>query len=377
MKRIYIIIPLLCFSTYISQAQNDSLKFSLDKIKVNFAVPDLPAFKAMGTEPSSLLRPSTTEAFSAILPQFWSNGQGILPKSLAFEAAPFYIAHQKDNVPMTLSSYIQNKFWKSFRISVGTASDSTKKEPGAIKLGFGLRFSIIDKGDLKSDINYLTEEANFFEDKATFNGYARIYARENKIDDIKKAMQDDSTLEVKIKEFVKVKYAGIIFSKSEIIKNTKKFIENYKKKNWNAEKLDIAFALVTRSPDQFTSNLKFNKLSSWITYARPCKDWGQLLIGGNFSNATVFSDKEKKDLNFNEVSLSSRLYVGSNDLKGFVEGQYMYKGFDSSKNWFVYVGGETAIMNGFWIHFYGGYQAGDTVSQVVSSLDFRFTLPEK
>lgn len=376
MKYTYIIIIILYAGVTSSRGQDNS-KFLLENIKVNFAVPDLPAFKAMGTESSNLLRPSTTEAISAILPQFWSNGRGVLPSSLAVEIAPFYVAHQKDNLPMTLMNYIDNSFWKSFRISLSTSSDSTQKEPSAIKLGLGLRFSIINKGDLKSDIKYLENKANLSMNRAVFNGYKRNYARINNIDDIDEAIRNDNTLEDKIKEFVKLNYNLDILTNSEIMKNTEKFIKDYKQKNWNAEKLDIAFALVTRSPDQFTSNLKFNKFSTWITYARPCKDWGQLLVGGNYSNASAFSDKEKKDINFSDWSLSSRMYVGSNNFKGFIEAQYTYKGFDSSKNWFTYLGLETVVMNGIWLHLYGGYQAGDTVSQVVSNLDFRFTLPEK
>lgn len=369
MKKIYIVIGILLLSFDDAKAQGDHKDFPLNKIKINFAVPDLPAFKAMGTEPSNLLRPSTPEAFSAILPQFLINGQGVLPKSMALEFAPYYIAHQKDK--LTLGEFLKSKTWESFRISIGTSSDSTKKEPGAIKLGLGLRFSIINNGDLKYDTGYLNKMGEIFADEA--DKRLKFFAEFNKINNVPFQSLNDASWVTKRDKYIDDK----INEEKDTEKALEKLKEDYKQKNWNAEKLDIAFALVTRSPDQFTSNLKFNKFSTWITYARPCKDWGQLLVGGNYSNASAFSDKEKKDINFSDWSLSSRMYVGSNNFKGFIEAQYTYKGFDSSKNWFTYLGLETVVMNGIWLHLYGGYQAGDTVSQVVSNLDFRFTLPEK
>ena len=371
MKKLFIFSYILCY-TFSAYSQNsDTLKFPFDKIKINFAVPDLPAFKGMGTEASNLLRPSTTEAISAIIPQFWGNGQVSLPKSLAFEVAPYFLAHQKDSLNITLADFLQSRFWQSFRLSVGTAPDSVKNEPSAMKLGLGLRFTIKDKGDLKYNTDFLIEEAKLFSAEA--DEVIRFKSEFLKINNKTfRDLSNDSTLNANCDKYINGKIQNSIITKHlSVLK------ERYKKKYWNSEKFDVAIALVTRSPDQFAANLKFNKLSVWATYALPCNDWGQLLIGGNFSKASTYSDKEKKSIDFNQKSLSGRLYVGSNNLKGFVEYQNMYNGVDKSKNNFFTLGGETTILNGIWLHFYGGYQSGDKIKQVISSLDFRFTMPEK
>jgi hypothetical protein len=344
--KFFIYILLFSISFKLIAQDSESQKFPFNKMKLNFAVPDMPAFKAMGTEASNLLRPSSPQALSIIAPQFWSSdlNKTILPKNIALEISPILLSQHNKKVPISLNKYLNNKIINSFRISLGTSRDSTKKQPNATKLGVGFRITLVDKGDFNTSLKGLYDEATILAEWAE--------------EELKNPNADKS----------------IFFNKK--LQDLK---EKYKEENWNASKLDVAFAFVGRSSDQFTSNLKPDKVSFWITSAEKCKDWGQWLNGINYSYASnIYSEKDKKTINFPQFSYSSRLFIGSNDLKGFIEGQYMYNGFDKSNNGFANIGGEFTLGNsGIWIHCYAGYQHGDNLKQVIGNLDFRFSLPEK
>lgn len=346
MKATNKILVLLFLSFKLSAQDAETTKFPFNKMKINFAVPDMPAFKAMGVEASNLLRPSSPQALSVIAPQFWnSTTKSVsLPKNFALEVSPILLSQANKKVPITLNKFLQNKVLNSLRISIGTSQDSTENQPKASKLGVGFRITLMDRGDFNTNLNALYNEGQVLKDWAAEE-------LENPNAD-KKAFFEKKLQEVK---------------------------DDFKEQNWNATKVDFAVAFVGRSEDQFASGLKFNKFSSWLTIASKCQDWGQWLNGINYSYAeNIFSEKEKKNIAFSQFSYSSRLFVGSNELKGFVEGQYMYNGFDKSNNGFLNLGGEYALGNsGIWLHCYAGYQYGQTVKQVIGNLDFRFSLPEK
>ena len=57
-KIVYFFVCIGLLQMQIVQAQ-DNDKIELGKLKLNFAVPDMPAFNVLGTEHSNLLRPPT------------------------------------------------------------------------------------------------------------------------------------------------------------------------------------------------------------------------------------------------------------------------------------------------------------------------------
>jgi hypothetical protein len=428
MKKIFFAILIASVYSVCSFGQTDTtLRFPLNKMKVNFAVPDIPAFKSLGIEPSKILRPSTPEALSVIIPQFMNNGNVVLPSSFALEASPALLinAHKKE-LP-TLNTFIKQRALNSLRISLATGKDSTKSQPNAMKLGLGLRLSLINKGDLKYDKGFIAKKGMILSDiaKEDFED-DDLYMKKNKMNVV--AFQNANIPDSVVHEFaqklriyqlindikmdsvmnisneninIELRKNGISLENFQEVKdNNKKLIarlkgksyqdkqaiylqqlqelkEEYKRNSWNAERLDIATSVVWRSPDNFAKSLEYNSVSFWATYAKPCKTWGQWLLGLNISNSIILNEVTKVSKDFTQVSLSSRLYAGTNEMKGFIEGQYVYNEFNKSDNYFLQIGGEYAIRDGIWLQAYGGYQKGNTISQVVSNLDFRFTLPEK
>ena len=97
------------------QSQEDT---SLVKnLRLNFAVPDMPAFQLLGTNPSHILRPSTPREFAVMASDFGLNNDFALPSSFAAEIAPF-ILFKSNN--LTLSEYDKHSELYSLRVSVGT-----------------------------------------------------------------------------------------------------------------------------------------------------------------------------------------------------------------------------------------------------------------
>jgi len=140
------LIPILTFS----QNSDTSL---VKHYRLDFAIPDQPAFSIMGGTPSDILRPSNTKELSASISEFYNGGSLIIPKSFALEGAPFLIA--KSN-KLTLEDFDKNKILYSLRISIGTGSETIEGNT-RMNLAVGARVTLFDKGDLKSDIKYRKE----------------------------------------------------------------------------------------------------------------------------------------------------------------------------------------------------------------------------
>lgn len=369
MKNIIIITCLLIVHSTFAQNQ---IKLSKSNFGIDYAIPDLPAFKAIGFEPSDILRPSSSKEFSVLLPQFYNNKKVNLPNSFAVELAPFQIFNSKKII--TLDEYLKNKIINSLRISVGINADSTEKEPKARKLGVGLRISIIDKGNFEQNRSFLKEEGEILR---------KSLLKDVEIEDSFKVANQirlaDNIPENLNKEFIKYKEGKYKDFYPEELEKLKKM---YREKYWNAEKLDVAFALSSRSKDELIKNLKYNKFSTWVTYAYPINRWGQLLIGytGAYNNNLYMSDI-KKEISYWQNSINLRAYGGTNKLKGYLEGQFKTKELDISNSTQVILGGEYNIIEsyGVWLNFYIGIRKNTNVSdsQFVSNFDLKFALPEK
>lgn len=372
MKNSFLIIIIL-ISFNVAYTQDANNKVSLDDLRINFAVPDLPAFKGMGFEPSNILRPSDIKKLSIIVPQFVENGQAILPKSFALEVSPFLLI--KSNQLLTFDEIQNKQFLKSIRISVGTSRDTTVKLPNATKLGLGLRFTALDKSNIEMSSELLKQERELIL-------YPELITEVKLEDEFKKSkginLADDLTVaqQKEFDEFKEPKIAEMIASNKKKLASLK---ESFKKLYWNKQKLDFAMSYVLRSSDQFIGNLNFNKLSFWGTYAIPVDKWGQLLIGANSNNSNLFNEKLNTNDNYWDTNINARLYAGSNKFKGYCEYQNTFNEFNITNSNLFFVGGEFNIVDGFWINFYVGVRkkATDASSVFISNFDMKFTLPEK
>ncbi len=344
----------------------------LEKVKLNFAVPDIPAFKALGVDPSFILRPSAVADFAFMVGSFAGNGFSTIPKDVAIEVAPGLLIKPW----YTLQDYREKaglRLLTKTRISLGT---NENEETKVNDISVGMRTTIFDKGDFR--LNEAFQKENIFakmeflqtdlskrlrivQTKIGIGAFANLPPeRQQEIrDSIFSAVQTD---------------AGYILD--TVVKNS---IAKYKKENWNASRMDFAYALLLRSPDSLIGKIKLNKHSFWTTIAiKPGakNSWAQLLLG---INDAVYKENDKW---FNEFTGNLRFYGGTNKFKGLFEVQYQNKNIAANltkSTLFTQLGVEVSFFNGMWIQFSTGIintLEGDNKSALKSNLNLSFSFPE-
>src|SRR6187455_1012027 len=86
MRKVFLLLTMAASSIVSFSQDIDSL--TLSHLRVNFTVPDMPAFKTLGTDPSNLLKPSTPQALAVSLSTFVQNTELIVPDGFAIEISP-------------------------------------------------------------------------------------------------------------------------------------------------------------------------------------------------------------------------------------------------------------------------------------------------
>jgi hypothetical protein len=408
MKKIHL---LLLFGLFIlggasrTIAQQDSTL--MERFLLDFSVPDMPAFKALGTDPSSILRPSDVKKFAAMLSPFHSNGKGVIPKNFALESAPWKAASKG----WSLHDYNTDP-WKRFlyrsSFSLGAVEDATV---APMKVGVGYRVSFLSK---KADIYRAAEVRNKIFGRDGTQAFIDIYTQLtnhwvnhvvtptpspasaptyyqdhrdefagflSNIEDYLASHPDpvlQQTFDQLIAQFA-AENPDIDLS-AEVLKdivqeygkNIDTFIEEYKARNWNATRFDVALAWVGQSTDSLIKHAEFSSLSLWLTAALRMHQGGQLLIGINPVLPRSQNDSSKFTFAGN-----LRYYLGTQDFRGFLETQYKYRKNEVlDKALLINLGAEFRIGSNFWLVASTGlenYLAEDNpLSKLVSGIDIRY-----
>jgi hypothetical protein len=156
-------------------------------------------------------------------------------------------------------------------------------------------------------------------------------------------------------------------------------MQDFKKKNWNAPRMDVAYALVMQSPDSLIGSIKLNKHMMWFAWAfRPGRNNrnSQFIIGMNNS---LYKAEGKF---YNEFTGNFRFYIGKNRLKALAEAQYQnidHPMIGRTETLYSQVGVELAIYKSIWLHFGTGFLNaldGTAKSQLISNLNLYLTFPE-
>jgi hypothetical protein len=348
-------------------AQNPVNDPFVNQYRTNLAAPDISAYKALQIDPSKILRPSNTKEISLIVGDLFRNGNILIPEALGIEIAPWLLASRK-----TLAEYRQSsmvRFLHRTSFSVATKRDNAGDFTS--RIAFGVKTSFVSKeGDVKMDTKRLEE---IFRRQAitlkTRNEYLMNFLKEKGYTPDK---MDNPEVQAEFDTYVKER-----FNEEEPLNEyISKVVEDFKQKNWNHRRLDIAFTFTGSSRDTTinlppSNELRYETLSLWATAALPVKKWGQLLIG----TQAEFVPERKDSLQF-QIALPVRLYAGTNRIKGFAETQVTFT--DTWNNYLFNAGTEFNIRDGFWINLSAGISTSDFENPVmVSHFDIRFTIPEK
>ncbi|MEJ7678401.1 MAG: hypothetical protein WKG06_11185 [Segetibacter sp.] len=169
-------------------------------------------------------------------------------------------------------------------------------------------------------------------------------------------------------------------SQKVFLEELAKLKEDYRKKYWNATKLDFAAAILSSSPDSLVKNIRFNRAELWLTWAQKVGENGQFLLGANAKTVKNLLDTVKATQNnsYFNLSIPARYLLGTNRVKGFVEGQYSYIGELKENKFLLNLGAELNIIDGVWVNVYGGLDYNKSVGSTtfVTNFNLKLTLPE-
>ena len=336
---------------------------------LDFTVPDMPAFKALGSDPSNILRPSDIQKFGVMMSAFRSEGSTVIPKSFSLEVAPWKLMNNNWTIDKyrtkTLNRILYNS---SFSLgTVGGGEDNTARN-----VSVGLRTTLISK---KADIirspvvdKIYNEQRGVLHERNTVK---EQWANDNQYDP---ALLTDEQ-EAEFNEFWTV-YAA----ETETYTNTEAYVSAFNAENWNGSRLDFAVAWVGASPDSLVKNVHSDNFQVWATAAiKPGRNnnHGQLLIGANFQRPRTLSGESKANAMFTG---NVRYYEGTKNFRGFLEFQYSTEQQTKIQKALLNIGAELRVRSEFWIVFSAGvddiFEDG-AGSSLVSSVDIRYSYNRK
>ncbi|MGC3945740.1 MAG: hypothetical protein QM762_14665 [Chryseolinea sp.] len=380
MNKVFVLLMVLG-SLLSSHAQNiDSL--TLSHLRVNFTVPDMPAFKTLGTDPSNLLKPSTPQTLAVSLSSFVQGTSLVVPEGFAIEVSPALLLNTNRTL-QHLSAYAKRAVLNSFRISLGSSTDTTLSRSGR-NLAVGFRVSLINEGDFATDVEQHKKVAAAL-------GDFRVHVRETsrlKFASLKNidSSQPDWDTAIAVHGVWKKEFDEYLASEEEesqrlFMQKLKELKSEYKKVNWNAKKLDVALAILYSSPDSLVKNIRFNRADFWLAGALRTGRNSQFMYG---LNARTFKDlkngsEQGSEKTYFNISVPARYLIGTNRLKGFGELQYSFDNLEERTRFLINLGSEINVVDGLWINFYGGldYDTDTGDGSLVTNFNIKLTMPER
>jgi hypothetical protein len=357
---LFSMLSFACFS--VAFGQTDTIKAGWGNL--DFAVPESPAFQILGVSPDNILKPASVKAIALSLGNYFVTNGPIIPKSLSVEISPLLI-----NGKATLRQYNNNKFFYRMRLSVATVT----QQNGGYGVSEGLRFSIIDETDLRTNKEFMSELMRIVTMTADARGkaiasYAKIHPEDPTF---LTRLDTDTVLQKEINILALQFYSSDQLDETAISRSRTKI----KNQLWNKTIWDAGVAILQTSTDSLISNLKFSQAGAWTSVGLP--GWGhasfsqnaQFLLGANIS----VKDSVKWQTN---ASFGVRFYYGSNNVKGYLQGQYSYQ--NSLSSYTASMGCQFNITNGLWGMF--------TINLIVNNkgkvsyqpgINFGFGTPEK
>jgi hypothetical protein len=354
-----------------------------DYYLLNFSVPDMPAFKAFGKEPSDILRPSDIQKFAVMMSPFYSNQQGVIPKNFALEFSPWKLASRS----WTLDSYKGSRaFLYNSSFSIGALRDSGTYNS---KVSLGYRFSLLSRdadilrGARSVVLPYLTQSIASL--SALINYWVIKVAKppiderggyfDRHQDEFWQWLANPGTIS---DPTAQAEYNALgVTSLHQIDQRADSLIEIFKKEHWNASRFDGAIAWVLESADTLLGNARSSSFHLWATYALAVHKGGQLLMGTSLARLREIEGEVPTQINVN-----LRYYLGTSSFRGFVEGQYRnYNVEHRNDAVLVNLGAELRISNSFWVQASAGLQnylsETEPFNRLVSSLDVRYAFNRK
>jgi hypothetical protein len=341
----------------------------VDDLLLDFSVPDMPAFKALGSDPSNILRPSDIKKFGVMMSAFRSEGSTVIPKSFSLEVAPWKLTKNHWTIDKYRANALNRILYNS-SFSLGTVGGG--EDNIARNVSVGLRTTLISK---KADIIRSPVVDKIYNEQRDVLHERNTVKEQWAID-----KQYDPALLTDEQESEFADFWTEYASQANIYTNTDDYVTAFNAENWNGTRLDFAVAWVGASPDSLVKNVHSDNFLVWVTAAiKPGKnnDHGQLLIGLNFQRPRTLEGESEAN---STLTGNLRYYEGNKNFRGFLEFQYSSERQTKIDKGLLSLGAELRVRNEFWIVFSAGvddvFREG-AGSSLVSSVDIRYAYNRK
>ncbi len=375
MKYTLLLLVLFTLTKLLTAQDLDSSKIKAGWGTLNFSVPQAPALIALGASTDNLLKPTSVRAAAFSIGNYLLTNGSVIPKDLAVEISPMLL-----NSKVTLYDYNKHKFWYRSRLSLGSQQSTAT---GSFELSEGLRFTLIDKTDLRTNKVFLNKLQTYLINDAVSLADARkpflnddrfkiLLEKYNIItpQNLNDALADDSKADL-IKAFND--YVDELNSTRGIPPDyVEKLRDKVRDSLWNAPIWELAAALVETSPDSLIQDIKtVNKFDVWSTVGLPVMSKGQILLGLKYEGAKDSINQWQSNL-----SLGFRFYYGANDVRGYVQAQF--DRVNKENTGMADAGCEFTITNGLWANAGASFKLlPDGNTSFVPQLSIKFGTPEK
>lgn len=307
---------------------------------LNYAVPESPAFKLMGTDPSNILRPTSIRTAALSLGNYLLDSGSVIPKNLAVEFSPFSFGN--------LSLYDYNndgfkRFWYRTRFSFGTVVGSN----GSYSMAEGVRLTLWDQTDLgtRPELNEFLKQMAIKESDCRDDALTEYIQQHH-------AKRDSVIQQLRNKDSVITRAITILESQIRTQKyqsgldSLTKLRDSIATSLWNQHIIQLGLAVSEQSRDSLVKNASVNKVALYATGGLPLGKNGQLLIG--VTEQAIDSAANW----YSNLSVGGRAYLGENSVKGYAELQFT--DVHGNTSWYGALGVEFSIGAGIWANFTGG-----------------------
>jgi hypothetical protein len=324
-----------------------------DLYRLDLAVPEAPALSLLNVDGSKLLRPSEVRELAVQASRFvGSNGSLAFPKDLAVEVAPGLLIGGRR---LSLAGYRKNRVWYMTRVSVATGRDTANRAA----LGVGLRLSLVNRADARLNPTVMAQVDSALAEVNDLYTQALL--------DCLRKRPPGERQEIK---FCPLNPADSAQAQS-IVDSLTALHRHWEERTWNALVWDVAIGSRMLAADSVGDELRAREGAVWSTLGLPVGSWGQLLMGGKA--ATVRDDAIGDWMG--SLALSSRLYLGTNRYKAFLEAQ----GTAQEKlgpQWLLNSGAEAHLRDSIWASLSAGVnRAGAGDSRLVGRFLLRIAVP--
>ena len=334
---------------------------SASAYRVNFAIPDAPAFDLLRVDPSRILRPQSVREVAVAFSGFQSgSGAFRLPQSLAVEFSPGLLI---GGDRLTIDDYRRgDPWWYRLRVSVAAQRDSDEASTPA-RMALGLRLSLIDDSDPRWNSAELLDVGDMVTRINDVAAGARRRIGVSSFDTLPESEADACRARGGIAQRITVDGQAMVRCRTmlplvldadeqrTVDALNARIKRMWESSCWNARQLELAAGISAQSRDADAGGTRAQEIAGWGTYAVGYSHWFQWLLGTKVATA-----RDSLTGDFGRTgSLSTRAYAGNNRYKAFVEGQLTARQ-GRRREPLLYSGLEMHVFASVWATLTGGLE---------------------